>query len=241
MKTNQLLIVLLNFIILTAYSQEAKKPSVSFEHDPESYCMHICWDGYNYYTINGGVSEVGKITGFSAQGVFLGSYNLRLDMRSIFYHPVNKHFYICTTDKKLYKIIDLSAGTYELVYENLYENKQLSLSIDPKGKFLYAFDNGTLSIHKFKNGNLIRQLSGLKCGDGNRKGGATVAVDKYFNVYTWDSESKTVYVYDKKGTFKKSFTLAEGDFGYSLSFANNKIFVSKSSKGKKGKWFGYSL
>ena len=97
-----------------------------------------------------------------------------------------------------------------------------------------------MTIFKFKTGELIRTLSGLKCGKGNRQGAGTVAVDKKY-IYTWDSEGKQVFVYNSEGRFLKSFTLSDGDFGYSLSYANNILFVSHSPQGKKGTWFGYSL
>ncbi|TLX71644.1 hypothetical protein E9993_19960 [Labilibacter sediminis] len=240
MKTSTSIAILLCSAFLSINAQ-GLEPIISFEDNSESYCMQICFDGKCFYTVNGGVKDVGKITAYSINGIFLQSYPLPLDMRSIFYHTRNKCFYVCTTDKKLFKIIDINAGTYELVYENLYDNKQISLTIDPNGKFLYAFDNGTLSIYKFKTGTLVRTLSGLKCGEGNRKGAATVAIDRKKNIYTWDSDTKTVFVYDKNGKFLISHKLKYGDFGYSLSFAKEMFFVSNSPKNKKGTWFGYKL
>jgi DNA-binding beta-propeller fold protein YncE len=202
--------------------------------------MHICSDGNNYYTVNGGVLEDGKLSSFNPDGSAINNYPLPLDMRSVMFNKKTKSLYVATTDKKIYRIIDIRAGTYELVYSDLYENKQSSPVFGPNGKFLYCFDNGTLSIFNFKKGTLIQTLAGLKCGDGNRKGAATVAVDKE-NIYTWDSDSKQVFAYDKNGRFKKTFVLSDGDFGYSLSFANGMIFVSHSLQGKTGQWYGYKL
>lgn len=215
-------------------------PSVTFEEKPVSFSMHICSDGVNYYTVNGGIAEKGKITSYSPEGKLIKSYPLPLDMRSIMYNKKTKSFYVTTADRQIIRIIDFGAGTYEPVYSDLYENKQSSPAFDPKGKFLYAFDNGTLSKYKFKKGTLVQTLSGLKCGDGNRKGAATVAVDKEF-IYTWDSDSRQVNAYDKKGMLKRSFVLSKGDFGYSLSYANGMLFVSHSLQGKTGHWYGYTL
>lgn len=203
--------------------------------------MHICFDGNNYYTINGGVPDVGKISAYSKEGKLIKSYPLQLDMRGIMYNNKTKSLYINTVDKNIYRIIDLSAGTYELISEKIYENKQSSLAFCTKGKNLFVFDQGTLSIYNFKKGKLIRTLSGLKCGKGNRKGGATIAVDEKQNIYTWDSESQTIYCYNKEGMFRKSFQLSQGNFGYSLSFANGMLFVAQTEQDKPGKWFGYRL
>ena len=237
---NFLLAAALFHFIISPLNAQVLTPFITFEEESESYCMHICSDGNSYYTVNGGVPEVGKISSYTLNGELIKSYPLPLDMRGIMYNKKTKSFYVNTTDKKIFRIIDLNAGTYELVFADLYENKQSSLAFDPIGKFIYAFDNGTLSVFKLKNGELVQTLSGLKCGDGNRKGAATVAVDKKV-IYTWDSDSKSIYSYDKKGNFIKSFNLSEGEFGYSLSFANGMIFVSHSEKNKTGKWYGYNL
>ena len=215
-------------------------PVFIFDEEPESFSMHLCSDGANLYTVNGGVAEKGKISSFNEDGTFINSYPLPLDMRSIMFNKKTKSFYVATADKQIIRIIDLRAGTYELIYSDLYENPQSSLAFDPKGKYLYAFDKGTLSVYDFKKGTLVQTLLGIKCGEENRNGAATVAVDATY-IYTWDSASKTVYVYDKDGRFKASFILQNGDFGYSLSYAKGMIFVSHSLQGKTGNWYGYKL
>ncbi len=240
MRTYLFIAILICGGINSSFGQELV-PILSFEEEPKSYCMHICYDGKAYYTVNGGVAKVGKISAYSYDGTFLQEFPLPLDMRGIVYSKKNKNFYFNTTDNQVFKIIDLNAGTYELVFDKLYENKQASLALGPKSKYIYVFDNGTLFIHKLKNGELVKTLSGLKCGKGNRQGGATVAIDDKSNIYTWDSEAKTIYVYDKEGQFIKSHIVSSGDFGYSLSFANGMLFVSHSPKNKKGMWYGYKL
>jgi len=239
MKNIVLISVLFCFFNVILNAQDLT-PTLSFSEKPGSYSMHLCFDGNLYYSVNGGVPAVGKISSFTLQGNFIKSYPILLDMRSIMYNKKDKSFYVTTTNRKIFRIIDMIAGTYELVFSNLYENKQASLSFGHKGKNLYAFDQGTVSIYNFKTGALIRTLAGLKCGDGNRKGAGTVAVDKEF-IYTWDAATSEVYSYDMEGKFVKSFVLSDGDFGYSLSYANGMIFVSHSPQGKTGHWYGYNL
>ncbi|MCK5279915.1 MAG: hypothetical protein KAQ62_02130 [Cyclobacteriaceae bacterium] len=236
----KLLVPLILFSILSTLNAQVLTRFISFEEDSDSFSMHLCSDGKSYYTVNGGDPKAGKIFTYSLKGELIKSYPLPLDMRGIMYNKKTKSIYVNTLDKKIFRIIDLSAGTYELVFADLYEQEQSSLALDPNGKFLYAFDNGNLSIFKFKKGVLDRTLSGLKCGKSIGKGAAAVAIDKKY-IYTWDSDSKVVYAYDKKGAFKKSFILRDGDFGYSLSYANGMIFVSHSEQNKKGNWYGYYL
>ena len=239
MKKTFLVFAFLSYIGSILIAQSVP-PVFAFDENPGSFSMHLCSDGNNFYSANGGVPEKGKITSFNVDGTLISSYSLPLDMRSIMYDKKTKKIYVATVDKKIIRIIDLKAGTYEVVYSDLYENPQSSVTLGPKGKLLYAFDNGTLSIYNFKKGTVVQILSGLKCGDGNRKGAASVAVDAKY-IYTWDSASKTVFAYDKSGRFIESFKLRDGDFGYSLSYAMGMIFVSSSQQGKTGHWYGYKL
>jgi hypothetical protein len=219
---------------------QAIEPVIEFNETPKSFSMHLCSDGMFYYTVNGGMVKEGRIFKYTLQGQLVKAYPLKLDMRGIMYFGKEKCLYVNTVDKKLYKIIDIDAGTYELVLDIPYENKESSLCMDSKGKIIYSLDSGSLYLYKFKTGELVKVLAGLKCGDGNRRGAGSVAViDDY--IYTWDSKSKTVYAYNEDGTFIKSFLLKSGDFGYSLSQANGLIFVARSPESKPSTWYGYDL
>ena len=101
-------------------------------------------------------------------------------------------------------------------------------------------DNGNLSVYSVKTGELVKKLSGLKCGSKGMKGSTAVAIDNKY-IYTWDADIKTIYVYDKDGAFKRSFVLKAGNLGHSLSVAYGLIFVAKSEMGKPATWYGYKL
>lgn len=236
----RLILVIAALAISGTITSQVIEPVIEFNETPKSFSMHICSDGMYYYTVNGGVVKEGRIFKYTLQGKLVKAYPLKLDMRGIMYNGKEKCLYVNTVDKKLFKIVDIDAGTYELVLDLPYENKESSLSIDSKGKIIYSLDSGSLYLYKFKTGELVKVLAGLKCGDGNRKGAGTVAV-KDDNVYTWDSKSKTVYAYNEDGIFIKSFILKSGDFGYSLSEANGLIFVAHSPDGKPSTWYGYDL
>jgi len=235
-------LLMLAFLLAVSSSLRAQvyEPVITINDNPVTYSMHLCTDGKFYYTVNGGVVKDGKISKFKMNGEFVESYPIGQDMRSIMYSKKDKSLYINVKGKELYKLIDIAHGTVQLVHSGIFENEQTTLAMDPKGKYLYALDNGDLSILSFKSGKLIKKLSGLKCGTKGMKGSTTVAVDKKY-LYTWDSDLKTVYAYTREGVFKKSFILKSGNVGHSLSFAQGLIFVANSDMGKPSAWYGYKL
>lgn len=224
----------------SAVSGQVLNPVISFSEDPDSYCMHICSDGQYYYTINGGVAEQGKVFKYNLDGTFIAKYPLRMDMRSIMYSRKDKSLYISNKNKEIYKVIDIASGTVQLVHANIFENEQSSLAMDPNGRYIYALDNGSLAMIDLKKGTVVKKMSGFKCGNKGMKGSTTVAVDSKY-LYTWDADLRAVYVYDKKGIYRTSFTLRSGNMGHTLSVANGIIFVASSEKGKLGNWYGYKL
>jgi DNA-binding beta-propeller fold protein YncE len=216
------------------------EPVITIHDNPISYSMHICTDGTFYYTVNGGIEKDGQISKFKLNGEFVASYPIAQDMRSIMYNKRDKSLYINTKNKEIYKLVDMEHGIIQLLYSGIYDNDQSTLAIDPNGKWLYAMSNGDLSVISFKTGKPVRQISGLKCGNKGMKGSTTVAVDKKY-LYTWDTDTRTVYAYTKDGIFKKSFVLKDGNIGHSLSAAYGMIFTAKSEMGKPANWFGYQL
>jgi len=216
------------------------EPLVTFNDNPTTYSMHLCTDGEFYFTINGGVAKDGKISKFKLNGEFVESFPINQDMRSIMYNKKDKSLYINIKGKEIFKILDISNGTVQLLLSGIYENEQTTLAIDHKGKNFYALDNGNLSIYQVKTGKLVKKISGLKCGSKGMKGSTTVAVDKKF-LYTWDADTKTVFVYTKGGVFKSSFILKSGNIGHSLSAAYGLVFVAKSEMGKPSTWYGYKI
>lgn len=239
MKLKLLIITSLLFFATRVFTQVIE-PVISINETPTTYSMHICADGDFYYTVNGGVAKDGKISKFKLNGEFVGSYPINQDMRSIMYCKKDKGLYINIKGKDIYKIVDIGAGTVQLLHSGMYENEQTTLAIDPQGKYFYGMDNGDLSVYSFKNAKLVKKLSGLKCGSKGMKGSTAVAVDNKY-IYTWDADIKTVFVYGKDGAFKKSFVLKSGNIGHSLSVANGFIFVAKSEMGKPATWYGYKL
>lgn len=215
-------------------------PIISFEEHPMTHNFHIASDGKNYYTVNGGRAALGQIKKYSLSGELLETYSMNLDMRAIMYNSANKKFYVCCTDKNIYMIVNMALGDYKPVLRNFYKNQHAGLALSPDGKTLYYFEDGNLSIYKFPSGKLVKTVKGLSCGPSFSQGSVTVAADSKY-IYTWNSETQTVYVYDPDGKKIKEVVLSLGTFGGSLSCANGFIFVSEDGDYNKGAWYGYDI
>jgi len=83
-------------------------------------------------------------------------------------------------------------------------------------------------------------ITGLNTTDNAAEGGTAVAVDKK-HIYSWNGSEQTVYIYDLKGKFQKSVELNQGDYGFSLSFANGLLWVSTDGNYEEGTWYGYEV
>lgn len=215
-------------------------PKVVFKENPQTHNMHLTSDGQFLYTCNGGKAELGQIRKYSPEGIMIGSYKVELDMRSIMYNPSDKKLYVNTYSQKLYKINDLVSGNYTEVFDFSDRNEQCAIALGSNGKSLYFMEYGELYVYNMKTGKLKTTISGLNTTDEAASGGTVVAVDKK-HIYSWNAFEQTVYIYDLKGKFQKSIKLSQGDYGFSLSFANDLLWVSSDGNYDEGKWFGYEV
>jgi DNA-binding beta-propeller fold protein YncE len=225
---------------LAIANAQTLKPVVEFNDTPRTHNFHIASDGQYLYTINGGKAYLGQISKYSTDGKLITTYDVNLDMRSLMYNAKDKNFYVCTYERNIYKITNLEKGEVELVLSQAYDIDQATLALSESGKFFYCFYNGQLNIYKFPSGKLVKILYGFDCGNSGETGSCAVAVDAE-RIYTWNSDYKTVFVYNFKGKKLGSHTLSKGDYGYSLSYANGMIWVAIDGNYETGKWFGYKL
>lgn len=235
-------IISLSVILLFAGFTNAQIliPKIIFKENPQTHNMHLTSDGRFLYTCNGGKSELGQISKFKPDGTKIASYKIELDMRSIMYNPSDKKLYVNTYSQKLYRIHNLEESNFTEVADFSDRNEQCSAALSASGKLIYFMEFGELYIYTLKNWKLKTNLSGLKTADEASLGGTAVAVDKK-NIFTWNAGEQTVYIYDLKGKFQKSVKLAQGDYGFSLSVANDLLWVSMDGNYDEGTWYGYEI
>jgi len=217
---------------------------LQFNDNLSNHNMHIATDGNYYYTCNGGTASIGKINKYSLSGVFIASYPIVIDMRSIMYNKVDKYFYVSGFESgsecNIYKITNMQTGSYSKLFTNLYEYYQSGVALSDDGQYLFAFNKGYLKEYKLADGTLVKTFTGLSCGANAATGDGAVAVDPDY-IYTWNSATMTVYVYNLDGQFVKSMTLANGNYGFSLSFLDGYLFVAKDGNYSTGTWYCYNI
>jgi DNA-binding beta-propeller fold protein YncE len=239
MKTlTRILAVSFCLIFTTLSIAQSLTPRITFIDNPQTHNMHITSDGQFLYTCNGGKAEVGQISKFDLKGTKIGSYKIDLDMRSIMYNPSDKKLYVNTYSQKLYKINDITLGNYSEVFNFTDRNVQSAPALSHNGKLIYFMEYGRVYVYSMKNGKLKSKISGLNTTDNAAEGGTAVAVDKK-HIYSWNAGEKTVFIYNLKGKFQKSVKLSQGDYGFSLSYANDMIWVSADGNYEEGTWYGY--
>ncbi len=217
---------------------------IVFRDKMPNHNIGMVTDGKYYYTINGGNYTLGRINKYTLSGDSITSYPMAIDMRSIMYSKADKNFYVSgfesnTSERNIYKITSLESGTFEKIFPNLYDYYQSTVAMSEDGQFLYAFNKGTLKQYKLSDGSLVDTFTGLNYGSGTSADGKVAVDPDYF--YTWNPSTGEVYLYDHEGTYKKSITLSNGNFGYSLSYANGFLFSAKDASYSTGYWYGYNI
>jgi DNA-binding beta-propeller fold protein YncE len=241
MRKINLILVTCCLIVYAGISNAQKlSPKLVFKDTPQTHNMHITSDGHFLYSCNGGKSEFGQITKFNLDGTKIASYKIELDMRSVMYNASDKKLYVNTYSQKLYKINDLMLGNYSEVYDFSDRNEQSAPALGTNGKYIYFMEFGDVYVYTMKNGKLKTTITGLNTTDNAAEGGTAVAVDKK-HIYSWNGSEQTVYIYDLKGKFQKSVELNQGDYGFSLSFANGLLWVSTDGNYEEGTWYGYEV
>lgn len=234
------LLILCSILISLGLTAQTLSPKVFFQEHPRTHNVKLTTDGEYLYTCNGGKAHEGMINKYTLNGQLLESYDIYLDMRSIMYNAKDKCLYIAAFDRNIYKITDLSEGSFVLVHKELYEDGQANLALDSKGKNLYYMSNGSVIIYDFKSGKEKKRFNSIDCGKYTTEGSSAIAVgEKHF--YTWNAKHKIIFVYDMKGKKVKNINIANGDYGFSLSYANGMLFVAVDGDYEMGTWYGYEI
>jgi len=241
MKTKYVNCIICCILLVTGIlNAQTLTPKVVFKENPQTHNMHLTSDGQFLYTCNGGKAELGQIGKFTLDGKKVASYKIELDMRSIMYNTSDKKLYVNTYGQKLYKINDLVTGNFSEVFDFTDRTEQAAPALSANGKLIYFMEFGELYVYTMKNRKLKTTISDLNATDEAASGGTAVAVDKK-HIYNWNADEQTVYIYDLKGKFQKSIQLNQGEYGFSLSFANDLLWVSSDGNYDEGTWYGYDV
>ena len=223
-----------------AYTQIA--PAMSFTENPVNHNMHITSDGAFFYTINGGNSGTGQVNKFTLTGTLVQTYPIQIDGRGLSWNPTDGLLYVSTYMGDIVKITNLAAATFTTVFPGIMSSGQSSFGMSTDGSKFYDFYAGTLKIRSMATGAVITTLTGLNYGVGSpQSGDGAVAVDASNLIYTWNANTKTVYVYNQLGVLTTTMLLQSGSYGFSLSIANCYLFVSDDGNYSTGTWFGYNI
>ncbi|MBN2663377.1 MAG: hypothetical protein JXR68_06980 [Bacteroidales bacterium] len=211
-------------------------PTIEFSDDPYNHNMGLTFDGQYYYTVNGGSAASGKINKYNDDGDFIASFPIEIDMRSIEYY--NQNFYVSSCDGSIYKISNLEKGKYSVLFQNFYSECQTSFAINKSHNSFYIMNGTNIKEYDLNSGNIISQFDNIQSGSSIEL--YTIACsDQFF--YTFDVDQKNIYEYDFSGNLLNTYTFAKGSYGFSLSFANNMVFVSDDGDYSTGTWYGYIL
>jgi len=206
--------------------------------------MGITWDGEYYYTVNGGNTENSDLNKYDDSGELDTEYHIGADCRAILYSPVEEQLYVKPYSMSLDEV-DLDAEETSTSLEDIFSGDQSSVAMSPDGEKLYELHDGTVAVFNadgdeettFK---LSRHNTTEELGYAD----AIAASDKFLFVWAPNSD-KEILVYGVDGKYVTQFELSRSGFGFSLSWANDMLWIAEdadgSSDGADGTWYGYEL
>jgi DNA-binding beta-propeller fold protein YncE len=206
--------------------------------------MGITWDGEYYYTVNGGNTENSDLNKYDDSGELDTEYHIGADCRAILSSPVEEQLYVKPYSMSLDEV-DLDAEETSTSLEDIFSGDQSSVAMSPDGEKLYELHEGTVTVFNadgdeettFK---LSRHNTTEELGYAH----AIAASDKFLFVWAPNSD-KEILVYGIDGKYVTQFELSRSGFGFSLSWANDMLWIAKdadgSSDGADGTWYGYEL
>ena len=213
---------------------------LSFQDPVPNHNMGIASDGVYYYTVCGGQSANGRLAKYDMSGNPAGTIPCPMDFRSIVYNNADGLFYGSTYGGDVFKITDLANGTYQILFSSILQNSQSSIGISWDGQYIYDNNSGTVNIINLATGSIVSTLSGLSCGSGASGGGSSIAADPDY-LYTCNTASMSLYVYDHSGNLIQTYTLLNGNYGFSLSFITGSIFTAVDGNYGTGTWYEHQI
>jgi hypothetical protein len=199
------------------------------------HSMSITADDNYYYMINGGNAGSGHVLTYDLNGNFVQDVSAYLDGRTIFYNPNDGTVYVKIYGYDLYWV-DPTNGSNGLVYSGIFHDYQSNVAFDPSSGYMYEHESGTVWVVDLANGNTINTMTGFTYGGW---GWCHAICTDGQHLFTWDETQ--VYAYDMNGNPVDPFSLPYGSWGWSLSWANNRMFAADDANGGTGYWYGYTF
>jgi hypothetical protein len=208
--------------------------------------MGIAWDGDYYYTVNGGNTDYSNVNQYDEYGSPEESYDLGDDGRAILYSTAKEQLYLKPYGTSLDEAdLDFFEET-NVELENVFTGEQSSVAMSPDGEKLYELYGGRVYVYAADDGEeeTSFQLSSYSSEESKGYAFAIAASDKY--LFVWAPNSDTdILVYSLSGKYVTKFTLPRSGFGFSLSWANDMLWIAEdadgSTDGADGTWYGYAL
>jgi DNA-binding beta-propeller fold protein YncE len=206
--------------------------------------MGITWDGDYYYTVNGGNTENSNLNKYDKSGSLEESYSVGADGRSILYSPSEEQLYVKPYGTSLDEV-DLDLEETSTALEDIFSGDQSSVAMSPDGEKLYELYEGTVKVFNTDGDEETSfKLSSYNTTDERGYAAAIAASDKFLFVWAPNSD-KEILVYGVDGKYVTKFALPRSGFGFSLSWANDMLWIAEDadggSDGADGTWYGYEL
>jgi hypothetical protein len=204
--------------------------------------MSITYDGYHYYTINGGNTNYSVINEYDDKGKFITRYDLKLDGRAIIYNPDDYYMFVKIYGTDLCKI-DLENEEYSTELSEIFANEQSSIGFSPANNVLCELNDSTVTTYDISDGTEINTYYLDNYNSEERFNCSMAASNEH--MFVWGNSPKEVLIYDMEGNYVNSVKLPRAGFGYSLSYCNGMLWIAQDADAKnklgKGTWYGYQL
>jgi len=194
-----------------------------------TYLTGVAFDGANYYTINGGSAEYGKIAEYSNEGIFLKNIGTLLDSRGIVY--AGGKVYAKDNNDTVY---ELKNERLERIGQYPFQTKNSKLAITPDGRYLIDHYQGKAVRYTFPGGEKVSEVQLSPPLDGYEMGRAhQIATDGY---YMYFITGPKIYYYNPAGALIGTELLEQGPQSepsldeWSLSYTNGMVWVYKCVK-----------
>jgi sugar lactone lactonase YvrE len=118
--------------------------------------------------------------------------------------------------------------------------------MSPDGSTLYELNEGEVHVYDASTGDEDNsfELSSYSSESDKGYAYAIAASDKFLFVWAPNSD-KEILVYGVDGEYVTKFSLPRSGFGFSLTWANDMLWIAKDADGKSdgadGTWYGYQL